>query len=210
MEARNDRYKWRLEMIATTKDINFGEIDHFLYVRISSVCADLGYTVKDLIEQAYFLLVDLITEEGETQFTLLAEKYNEYADYREMTRYAPRMIQKKHAFVVSGLHEEIHKHLTIIKDEHNFPWVLILRVLLMAIETDLDKRDAEAWKDGEIKKLTMEEFRARRTSHDAQSPVPTKAPEPGTYQVDKTKKRRKYEEKAAVYPQKEGFKKSKE
>ena len=123
---------WRLEMMATTKDINFGDIDHFLYVRISSVCADLGYTAKDLIEQAYFLLVDLITEEGETQFYVLADQYNEYAKYRAMTRYAPRMIKKKHAFVVGGVHEEIHRHLDEIKKENNFSWIDILRILLKA------------------------------------------------------------------------------
>ena len=39
-------------MKATTKGINFGEIDHFLYVRINCMCADLSYDYKEFIEQA--------------------------------------------------------------------------------------------------------------------------------------------------------------
>ena len=43
-----------------TKSINFGEIGHLLYVRIMSLCADLGYRIKDFIEEGCCLFFDIV------------------------------------------------------------------------------------------------------------------------------------------------------
>ena len=152
-------------MMAETKSINFGQINHFLYVRINSVCADLGYNFKQFIEQAYYLLVDLITEEGETQLDLLAQKYIEYADIRKKTQYAPRMSDEKHNFVVGDIHGEVHEHLDCIKEERGFPWIVILEILLMVIEIEIDKenqrsiREMEKIEDVEIIRETFSDLR---------------------------------------------------
>ena len=69
-------------MTAETRDINFGSVDHFLYVRLNCVCVDLGYSLKELVHQAYYLVVDLIDEEGRTHFSVLRRQFEDYADYR--------------------------------------------------------------------------------------------------------------------------------
>jgi tRNA(Ser,Leu) C12 N-acetylase TAN1 len=191
------------------KDINFGNIDHFLYVRIQCVCADLGLAAKDFIEQAYFLLVKLITEDGVTQFSVLQDEYEEYEDYRNRSRYSPRMTKEKHSFVVSGIHAEIHEHLVVIKKENNFPWIVMLRILLMVVEANLDKLDAEIWKEAERREAVMEEFRERRTVKSARSGPRNLEYEDG-FKIDKTKKRRAYEKAAHKYPEDKNFRMTKE
>jgi hypothetical protein len=184
-----------------TKQINFGEVDHFLYVRINCICADLDYNFKDFVEQSYCILTELIDEKGVTHFKVLIEQYEKYREYREKTRYAPRMIDKKHAFVVDGIHEEIHEHLLVIKDENRFPWSVLLAILLMALEYEIDKKDRTDWKEGEIHTFVVDEFMERQTAHKARNPVPRKARIDYPYQVDKTDKRREFEAKIEKYPE---------
>jgi hypothetical protein len=188
-----------------TKQINFGGIDHFLYVRINCLCADLGYSLKDFIEQAYCLLTELIDEKGKTHFTVLQEEYQKYEAYRERTRYAPRMSQEKHATVVDGIHEEMYKHLVVIKDENKFPWVVVLRVLLMVMELEIDKQDQKDSKERELKKFVIDQFIEKRTKHAALSgpSIPTQIDTP--HSIDKTKKARVYEESVGIYPEGEDF-----
>ena len=40
--------------------INFSKIDHYLHVRIMSLCADLQYTAKDFIEEGCCLFFDIV------------------------------------------------------------------------------------------------------------------------------------------------------
>jgi hypothetical protein len=181
-------------MKAGTKAINFGEIDHFLYVRINCVGADLGYNFKEFIENSYYPLVDLIDEKGVTHFSVLREEYKKYADYREKTRYAPRMTKEKHKLVVSDIHEEVHKRLEIIKKENDFLWINILQILLMVMELEMDKEDHESWKRGEIKETITEEFSDERPSAEDES-----------YRVHTKKKEREYYRKRGIFP--ESFKK---
>jgi hypothetical protein len=187
------------------KQINFGEIDHFLYVRINCLCADLGYNSKEFVEQAYCILTELIDEKGVTHFKVLAEQYKKYADYREMTRYAPRMKEKRHAFVVDGIHEEIHEHLVVIKDENKFSWGVLLSILLMVLELDLDKQDKEKWKDGDVKRFVVEEFLERRFAHGAHLSAPVLTQVDGPHRIDKTKKARAYEKAKGLYPEGDRF-----
>lgn len=180
-----------------TKAINFGRIDHFLYVRINSVCADLDLSYKDFIEQSYLHLVKLIDERGITHFEVLAQEYNKYVEFREQTRYAPRMIIERHPFVVGDIGGEIYDHLMIIKDEHNFPWINILRILLMVMELEMDKMDEEEQKQGlayEDHVMIADLFRDIRPEYD-----------PESYQIKKTNKRREYEKKIGYYGKREGF-----
>jgi hypothetical protein len=181
------------------RDINFGEIDHFLYVRINCVCADLGFDLKDFIEQSYYLLVDLIDPEGVTHYEQLQEEYKKYADFRDRARYAPRKSKEKHAIVIRGIHEEIHEHLACIKEEMKWAWIDILNVLLISFEAEIDMIDAEAWKDGELKELVKEEFDTRSKRYVAHSQAGYPNYEDEAYQIDKTVKRRKYERKMGFY-----------
>jgi predicted CopG family antitoxin len=189
---------------AEHKHINFGKIDHFLYVRINCVCADLGYTIRDLVEQAYFLLTELITEQGVTQLWLLKEEYEKYSDYREKSRYSPRMLKKSHPLVVQGIHEEIYDHLVVIKEENSFSWIVILRILLMVMEANLDKIDAEIWKKVERREAIIQEFRERRTANLARSPA-SRLEDADGYTIEKTKKRYKYERSINKYPESKEF-----
>jgi hypothetical protein len=193
-----------------TKQINFGGIAHFLYVRINCLCADLGYNYKDFIEQSYCILTELIDEKGVTHFKVLQEQYKKYEDYRDVARYAPRNSPQKHAFVVDDIHEEIYQDLVVIKDEHDFSWAILLSILLMVMELEIDKQDKEAWKNGEIRKLVVGEFIARRTSHDARSKAPIASRVDTPHQIEKTKKRSKYEKADGRYPEGEHFRKDSE
>jgi hypothetical protein len=132
-------------MALKNKNINFGKIDHFLFVRINCVCTDLGLTTKEFIENSYFSLVKHIDKYGETHFKVVQDRYKEYADFREHTRYAPRIREQEHSFGVQGVHEEIHKHLVVIKDENDFGWRDLLIILLMTLEAELDMIDAEEY-----------------------------------------------------------------
>jgi len=194
-------------MSRDTEMINFGEIDHFLYVRLHCMCADLDLSVQEFIEEAYQLVTQIIDEKGVTHFSQLAQEYKDYAEYRDMTRYAPRMIEKSHPLVVSGIRCGIRDHLAVIKDENNFPWIVVLRVLLMAMQNEMDKQDRAEWKEGEVKEFVREEFKSRSTVHLTREQPPTHQLEPGTYGIDKTKKRREYEKEAGIYPEREGFRK---
>ena len=129
------------------KSINFGEIDHFLYVRISSVCADLGYAAREFIEEACCLFFDLVNDKGITQFQLLSDEYQKYKETRERTAYLPRMSDKKHAIVVNGIHEDIYEYLNCVRLENKMPWINLLRILLMLTELSMSKVDEKAWKE---------------------------------------------------------------
>jgi hypothetical protein len=186
-----------------TKQINFGEVDHFLYVRILCICADLGYTLKDFVEQSYCLLTETIDEKGTTHFKQLEEQYRRYADIQERVKYAPRNIEKRHPVVVDGIHEEMHQHLVVIKDENKFPWVLVLAFLLLAMEAEIDKKDDEDRREGEVRTFVVEEFLERRTAHEARNPVPSKVRIDYPYHVEKTDKRREFERKIKRYPERD-------
>jgi len=170
-----------------SKDINFGTIDHFLYVRINCICSDLGFSTKEFIEDAYYFIVSYIDEVGITHFEMLLQQYEKYQDYREYTRYAPRMTNQTHAFVVQGVHEEVHQHLLVIKEENGFKWLQVLQILLMTIETELDRIDAEEYKEkslGDVVREILSDIRYE----------PVKG-----FSVDKTEKRRKYERETQKY-----------
>jgi len=184
------------------KGINFGSIEHFLFVRINCLCTDLGYSFKEFIEQAYCFLVELIDEDGITHFEILKQQYKDYSAYRAKTRYAPRMIEKKHLFNVANIHEEVHEHLSQIKKENRFSWIDILVALYMVVEVELDKMDERAWRDGEIRKFVIEEFLERRTAYLAQSQRSKLNFEDESYQIKKSTERRAWEAEANVYPQK--------
>jgi hypothetical protein len=184
-----------------TKTINFGDIDHFLYVRIRCLCADLDYkNVRDFIEYAYYLLVELITEDGETQFWVLQDQYKEFQSFREKTRYAPRATELTHPFVVSHIHEEIYDHLVVIRKEHKFPWYVILRILYMVMQSKLDADDERIWKDIDRKQAIIDEFLSKKSSYAANSMKGQPNFEEESYQIKKTKKRYQYESEASVYP----------
>jgi hypothetical protein len=134
------------------RSINFGEIDHFLYVRIHCVCADLGLTTKEFIEQAREHVRELIDQRGITHFHLLKNKYDELESYRRHTRYAPRMTDLKHAFVVGGISRDAYDHLVVMRKENGFPWIILLQMLLMMMEFVIDREDKrvhdmEEWLD---------------------------------------------------------------
>jgi hypothetical protein len=185
------------------RQINFGDVDHFVYVRIHCLCADLGYNLKEFIEQSYCILTEIIDEKGVTHFRVLEEQYRKYQDIQESVKYAPRHIEKKHSMVVDGVHEEVHQHLVVIKEENKFPWGLVLGFLLMAMEAEIDKTDAEQRRGGDIHTFVIEEFLEKRTAHEARNPVPTKAAIDFPHRVKKTDKRREFERKTEKYPQKD-------
>jgi hypothetical protein len=183
-------------MSSTGKSINFGEIDHFLYVRISSVCADLGFTNKDFIEEACELFFSLVDERCVSRFDILQEEYQKYKEFREKSRYLPRMNEKKHAFVV-GIHDEIYEYLDCVRHERGFSWKVFLSIFLMLVELKMNKYDEKAWKEWleqKDKKMVEEVFSDIRLDLDQ-----------GGFQFDKTKKRRKYEAEKAIYQERAGF-----
>ena len=130
-------------MKTKSKSINFGKVDHFLYVRLMCLSADLGLPLRELIQYGYYLLVELITEDGQSQFEVLYKNYKKYSDLQEKVRYAPRKKGSKHSIVVKNVHEEVYQHLVVIRKEKNYAWGMLLYVLLMAIEQELDKDKEE-------------------------------------------------------------------
>jgi len=167
------------------KSINFGEIDHFLYVRINCLCADLGLSFQQFIEEGYVQIVTFIDEEGITHFEMLRDEWENYAAFRSQTRFAPRMKDIKHAMNVNGIHEEVYAHLRVIKEENNFTWVSLLQSLLLVVEYYLDKEDQQLLQDGlqqEQAKKLQDKFRGTDVvmREDVQA-------------IDKTRLRRQYE-----------------
>jgi len=107
------------------------------------------------------------------------------------------MIIERHPFVVGDISGEIHDHLVVIKEENNFPWINILRVLLMVMELEMDKMDEEAQKQGlayEDHVMIANLFKDIRPEYD-----------PESYQIEKTRKRREYEKKIGYYRERQGF-----
>lgn len=138
------------------KSINFGEIDHFLYVRINCLCADLGLSFQQFIEEGYVQIATFIDEEGFTHFEMLRDEWDNYAAFRNQTRFAPRMKDIKHAMNVNGIHEEVYAHLRVIKKENDFTWVSLLQSLLLVVEYYLDKEDEQVLQAGLLKEQAEE------------------------------------------------------
>jgi hypothetical protein len=180
------------------KSINFGEIDHFLYVRINSICADLGFPVREFIEEACCLFFDLVDDKGITQFQLLSEEYQKYKEIREKAAYLPRMSDKKHAIVVNGIHEDIYEYLNCVRLENSMPWINMLKTLLMLTELEMNKVDEKAWKawlEEEDNKMIKDDFARLQSAIEGS----------GGFQIKKTRKRREYQEDLSIYPERAGF-----
>jgi hypothetical protein len=180
------------------KGINFGEVDHFLYVRISSICADLGYVAREFIEEACCLFFDLVDEKGMTQFQLLSDEYQKYKEIRERTAYLPRMSEKKHAIVVNGIHEDIYEYLNCVRLENRMPWINLLKILLMLTELEMNKVDEKTWKawlEEEDNKMIKDDF----------SNLISVLEGPHGFQIKKTRKRREFQKDLSIYPERAGF-----
>jgi hypothetical protein len=180
------------------KGINFGEVDHYLYVRIVSVCADLGLVAREFIEEACCLFFDLVDENGMTQFQLLTDEYQKYKEIRERTAYLPRMSEKKHAIVVNGIHEDIYEYFNCVRLENKMPWINLLRILLMLTELSMNKVDEKAWKEW----LEEED---RKLIKESCSELLFSIENVKGFQIDKTRKRREYQKEHGIYPQRAGF-----
>lgn len=126
---------------------------------------------------------------------MLLEQYEKYKDYLEHIRYAPRMTNQKHVFVVKGVHEEIHQHLSVIKEENEFTWTQVLQILLMTMETELDRIDAEEYKERSLGDVVRKIFPDKR--FDTRN---------GWFSVHKTKLRREYDKETQKYRESGGFK----
>lgn len=133
------------------KSINFGKIDHFLYVRICCLCADLGFTFQKFIEEGRRLIRNFIDEEGITHFQKLKEEWGKYESFRKQTRFAPRMKNERHSMNVNDIDEEVFDHLQIIKQENDLNWIMLLRSLVLVVEYHLDKVDEAALVRGEYR-----------------------------------------------------------
>ena len=184
-------------MSSNKKSINFGEIDHFLYVRICSICADLGFTNKDFIEEACELFFSLVDDHCVSRFDILQEEYQKYKEIKESTKYLPRMREEKHAVVVGGIHDEIYEYLDCVRQERGFTWKTFLNIFVMLTELETNKYDKKAWEDWleqEDKRLIKDLFSDIRCTMDQ-----------GRFQFEKTKLRRKYEAKKAIYYERDGF-----
>jgi len=133
------------------KSINFGKIDHFLYVRIMSLCADLRYTTKDFIVEGYNLFFDIVDPNGISRFILIKEELTKfYKDSADKRMLIPRMSQK-HAFVVIDIPSNIVNYLNYVRTDslnnNDFTWSNLLCILLMLVEIKRDKIDEEAIKE---------------------------------------------------------------
>jgi hypothetical protein len=184
------------------KGINFGEIDHFLYVRINAVCADLGYSTGEFIEEACNLFFDLVDEAGITKFMLLAEERQKYCEAREKTAYLPRMKDQKHAFVVK-LREEILDYLNCVRHENKISWGALLNILYMLVELKINKEDDKDWREWLAKQ-------DRELIAKAFSELKLMIDDRAGFDIEKTDKRRQYEKKAAIYPERSSFRWHKE
>jgi len=116
------------------RSIDFGEIDHSLYERITDVCDAFGYNSTEFIEQAFFIWAELIDGRGVSCFEILEKEYDRDKEILESNRNAP-----KHPFEVRDIHEEVYLSLSFIKTRNFFPWIVILRVLLMVMELEIEK-----------------------------------------------------------------------
>ena len=186
-------------MSSNGKGINFGEIDHFLYVRISSICADLGYSFKEFIEEACELFFGLVDDHCVSRFDILQDEYQKYKEVKEKYRYLPRMSEEKHPMVVGGIHDEIYDYLDCVKQERGFTWKTFLNIFVMLTELETNKYDKKAWEDW----LGQEE---KRLIKDLYSDIRLTM-EQGGYQIEKTKLRRKYEAKKGIIYERAGFRK---
>jgi hypothetical protein len=187
----------RFEMAEELKGINFGEIDHFLYVKINSVCVDLGYSVSEFIEEACDQFFRLVDEQGITRFLMLAEERQRYREAQEKTAYLPRMQDQKHAFVVK-VREEVHEYLNCVRHENKLTWGAMLNILYMLIELKMNKEDDKEWKDWLAKKdneLISKAFSDLRLASEDYNKS----------RIDKTDLRRAYEKKAGICPERASF-----
>ena len=166
-----------------TKSINFGEIGHLLYVRIMSLCADLGYRVKDLLQEGCCLFFDIVDEKGVSHFKVVENEYRRFFEVIQESEPIPRMSQK-HALVVKDIHDEIYEYLNCVKNEQNMNWIGFLGILLMLVEIDRDKTDQQAlkeWAEREDKQFLIEELNDIRFGFEA------------GFKIDKTRKLREFE-----------------
>ena len=65
-------------MSENKRSINFGQIDHYYYVRLMSLCADFGFSMKDFIEEACCLFFDIVDEKGVSHFEYLGDEYRKF------------------------------------------------------------------------------------------------------------------------------------
>ena len=183
-------------MAKITKSINFGEIDHLLYIRITSLCADLGYATKDFILEGCCSFFGIVDEKGVSDLKKTYDAYKRFQEDSQKSKIIPRM-NKKHALVVNGIEEEVVDYLNCVKKENNLQWVWLLGILLMLVETDRDKMDKQAlakWAERENEMFIIGELSNNKVAY-----------EEGSYQIYKTRLRREYEEKAGIYPRSSEF-----
>jgi len=170
-------------MAKITKSINFGEIGHLLYVRIMSLCADLGYAAKDFIFDGCCLFFDIVDDKGVSHFEIVEDDYRRFVEDIQKNKPIARMNQK-HALVVKDIQDEICDYLNCVKNENNMRWVQLLGILLMLVEIDRDRTDEEAlaeWARENEKQFLIEELNDIRFGFEK------------GFKVDKTKKLRQYE-----------------
>lgn len=170
-------------MSNNTKSINFGEIGHLLYVRIMSLCADLGYRIKDLIEEGCCLFFDIVDDKGVSNFKVVEDEYRRFVEAIQKSKPIQRMAEK-HALVVKDIQDEICEYLNCVKNEQNMKWVQLLGILLMLVEIDRKKTDEQALKEWSKKEETnflIDELNDIRFGFEE------------GFQIDKTKKLRAYE-----------------
>jgi hypothetical protein len=166
-----------------TKSINFGEIGHLLYVRIMSLCADLGYRVKDLIEEGCCLFFDIVDHKGVSHFEIVEGEYRRFVEAIQKSKPIPRMNQK-HALVVKDIQDEIYEYLNCVKNEQNMNWIQFLGILLMLVEINRKKTDEQAleeWSKKEDTKFLIDEFNDIRFVFEE------------GFRIDKTRKLRDFE-----------------
>jgi hypothetical protein len=166
-----------------TKSINFGEVGHFLYVRIMSLCADLGYRIKDLIEEGCCLFFDIVDHKGVSNFEIIEGEYRRFVKAIQKNKPIPRMTLK-HALVVKDIQDEICEYLNCVKNERGMNWVGLLGILLMLVEIDRKKTDEQAlkeWSEKEETNFLIDEFNDIRFGFEA------------GFKIDKTRKSREFE-----------------
>lgn len=170
-------------MSNNTKSINFGEIGHLLYIRIMSLCADLGLSVKNLIQTGCCLFFDIVDDKGVSHYEIVENEYRRFLKAVQTSEPISRM-SKKHALVVKDIHDEIYEYLNCVKNELNIKWIGFLYILLMLVEIDRDKTDQQAlkeWAEKEDKQFLIEELNDIRFGFEK------------GFKVDKTKKLREFE-----------------
>ena len=136
------------------RDICFNEIDHFLFVRISDMCEALGCDCKGLVENGFFVLAEVLNKKGFSHFEVLEKAYSIDKESLEIARPTSIINRERHSLVAKDVHEEIHSYLEGIKNYYCFPWSTVLKILLMLLELDLDKRRKAQGEGG----LTVEDI----------------------------------------------------